>query len=780
MTARTNERHKMALLGWLATVATSLSFSPALADKRFVLIGALLAALVICAGAVLRQLKAPWPVVLIVQLLLLLELLAVGYGKGLKYNVVPTDKTFAGIAQVLRAGVTTAQEYAAPAPKSAGLTLMVVFLIAMVAILVDLLAVGLGRVPLAGLPLLTLYTVPVAVLPTGVPIYAFVPGAIGYICMLTTAERERLAHWGRLVRRSEGPTGAHETVDTSVLAATGRKVSFLALSAAVLLPFVIPAFAPSILDGGRQPGRGSGAGGTLSFDDPMVSLAQSLRRPDPVDVLLVESDERPEYLRLAVLDQPGPDAWRTRPIDLAGDTVQLDQELPAPVGLSTAVVGENRGMHILPTSNFPSDSPWLPVPFASQDVAAGNEWAFVPEDQTVTGAVDSADFPTDGYDVDYRTVEPTAEQLTSASSTPNDIVDRYASVPEDVPAEIGTTARAVVSGAGSDYEAAVLLQDFFRDGDNFDYDLEVGYGYGYGAMVEFLEERRGFCQQFAATMAMMAREVGIPSRIVVGFLKPERLDQGSDNVFTSDNVHSWPELYFEGVGWVRFEPTPGNGATPPAYAPRPQANPPGGLRPPVATATAQPEELRPSLDPDPGGASAPADSSSSKSGSDGALPSERWLVALGALILLVLPSLLRSAIRRRRTSQLVDQIAAAEAAWLELRDSMIDLGLPWKGSMTPRARERETQRFLDGDPAGLSALRRLTLSVEQARYASSSPPDTQPGDDVSKVVSSLTRAADRGQRLRALLMPASLVPDLRAEAARLREQWATRRVRPIP
>ncbi len=165
MTARTAETHKMALLVWLATVATSLSFYPALAEKRFVLIGALLAALVIGAGAVLRQLRTPWYLVLSVQLLLLVELLALGYGERLKYNVIPTEQTFSRIEQVLRAGTRTAQEYAAPAPESAGLTLMVVFFIALVAILVDLLAVGIGRVPLAGLPLLALYTVPVAALP---------------------------------------------------------------------------------------------------------------------------------------------------------------------------------------------------------------------------------------------------------------------------------------------------------------------------------------------------------------------------------------------------------------------------------------------------------------------------------------------------------------------------------------------------------------------------------------------------------------------------------------
>ena len=76
---------------------------------------------------------------------------------------------------------------------------MVVFAIALVAIVVDALAAGLGRVPLAGLPLLALYTVPVASLPTGVPVPRLRPRRRRFIALLMADERERLAHWGRLV-----------------------------------------------------------------------------------------------------------------------------------------------------------------------------------------------------------------------------------------------------------------------------------------------------------------------------------------------------------------------------------------------------------------------------------------------------------------------------------------------------------------------------------------------------------------------------------------------------
>src|SRR5690606_28719934 len=68
--------------------------------------------------------------------------------------------------------------------------------------------------------------------------------------------------------------------------------------------------------------------------------------------------------------------------------------------------------------------------------------------------------------------------------------------------------------------------------------------------------RTGYCEQFSASMALMARSLGIPARVAVGFLSPERA--GNDWVFSAHDLHAWPELYFEGAGWVRFEPTPGS------------------------------------------------------------------------------------------------------------------------------------------------------------------------------------------------------------------------------
>jgi hypothetical protein len=278
-------------------------------------------------------------------------------------------------------------------------------------------------------------------------------------------------------------------------------------------------------------------------------------------------------------------------------------------------------------------------------------------------------------------------------------------------------------------------------------------------MAQFLELRRGFCQQFAATMAMMAREVGIPSRIVVGFLHAS--DKNSDNgsyVMTTADVHAWPELYFEGVGWVRFEPTPGRDAAFPGYAPQTSvdaATTP--TAPQTQTGPTPGETFRPST-----AGRSEALPSSSGSGTSGPLGSSHgWWIALVVVLVALLPAGLRTAVRRARMTRPLEPPEAAESAWLEMRDRIRDLRLPWTGSMTPRARERAIAPLLHGDKRGLQALRRLAISVERARYAASLAPAATPAADAREVMAVIARQTSSGTRVKAFLWPASLLPDIR-------------------
>ncbi len=764
-----SERVRMAGLGWLATLATSLSFFPALQDKGYLFLAAFFNGLVVLTGIGLRALRVPAFAVLAGQVVVLFELLLLKFGEGLRFGFLPGSTTFSGIEAILRSGADVAQTYPAPAPKSTGLLLMVVFAITLVGLLVDAIAVSLGRVPLAGLPLLAMYTIPVAVLPDGVPFLAFVAGGAAYVAMLMADERDRLTHWGRLVSRQINPSDPTR-IDTSGLNSAGRRVSVIALAAAVVLPVFLPTLPSSILDGGGGEGEG-GNGSTLSFKDPMVSLAKNLRQKKPSDLLRVSGDVQPEYLRLVVLDTPKPDAWKARALTINEDaTTPLTTLLPRPVGLSPEIKTEAHTSRIELTEDFPRDSRWLPVPYNVSTVNAGTDYSYVLRDQTVVLSTrdENAIDDTGSYRATYADVEPTPEQLRATDGVPAQLPALYTDVPGDVPSVVAETAAGLTQGAATDYDKALILQSFFRAKGEFTYDLDAAYGYGYSAMARFLEQRHGFCQHFAATMAMMARTLGIPARVAVGFLKPDHID-GDQWVITSDNVHAWPELYFEGVGWLEFEPTPGVGAGFPEYAQKTTApTEPSTL--PTTTGPSAPADTRPERTAE--SDAADAGGSSSSGGGSGPLPPIGWLVLVVLIVLVLTPAALRAGVRRSRLNRPLEPASAAEAAWLELRDRIRDLRLPWTGSMTPRARERAIAPLLYGDDEALAALRRLTLSVERARYAASLAEDANPSGDAEEVMAAIGREADRRQRMLAFFLPTSLLPDIRvgweAFKARLR------------
>ena len=141
-------------------------------------------------------------------------------------------------------------------------------------------------------------------------------------------------------------------------------------------------------------------------------------------------------------------------------------------------------------------------------------------------------------------------------------------------------AAADAAGKGTPHERALRLQDFFRDG--FSYTLTPVVPPADLDFVEhFLQAREGYCVYFATAMAMMARTQGLPSRYVEGFLSPAPTSGDSYSI-TGKMAHAWVEIYFDGIGWVLFDPTP---------TPDPNA--------PVITPSITPPVEEPSISPEP-------------------------------------------------------------------------------------------------------------------------------------------------------------------------------------
>lgn len=126
------------------------------------------------------------------------------------------------------------------------------------------------------------------------------------------------------------------------------------------------------------------------------------------------------------------------------------------------------------------------------------------------------------------------------------------------PERISLLAQQVTSGAATDYQRARMLQDYFRDPANFTYDINVARRHDVASAEDFLfNVRVGYCEQFASVFTAMARSLGIPARMAVGYTWGSWDPARQEYVVRGHHAHAWPEVYFSGIGWIIFEPTPG-------------------------------------------------------------------------------------------------------------------------------------------------------------------------------------------------------------------------------
>jgi transglutaminase-like putative cysteine protease len=364
--------------------------------------------------------------------------------------------------------------------------------------------------------------------------------------------------------------------------------------------------------------------------------------------------------------------------------------------------------------------PYLPLPMFPTTVKARGDWLYNP----TTYVVYSKHSTTQRlkYQVTSTAYQPTQDVLSSITEDAGDqSMARYLALPA-LPPVIKAIADQVVNGAHATtpYQKAVALQAWFQT--QFFYDLHAKSGSGTNDLLSCLADKRGYCEQFAATMAVMARLEGIPSRVNVGFTPGSNVPGTSTYVVTTADAHAWPELYFPGAGWLRFEPTPRDDGqtTRPAYTSPTNSPSTTTTTPPVNTAA--PSGPVPSAHNPGGTGPTPSDSGSGGgfSFTFDKLPIG-WIVVLFLLLLVALCApLVRLRVRHRRWAQATTAVDRAHAAWLELDDDMRDLGLEWRGMLdSPRraAAALLATRRLAFDSAAREALARLATAEELARYA---------------------------------------------------------------
>ena len=151
----------------------------------------------------------------------------------------------------------------------------------------------------------------------------------------------------------------------------------------------------------------------------------------------------------------------------------------------------------------------------------------------------------------------TAEQQAATAVDVPKGLQRYLQLPNDLPPAIAERAQQIVDQnvATTPFAKAAALRDFFRSG-AFKYDTTVPPFDDGNAIVQFLQDKRGFCVQFASAYAVMARALKIPARVAVGFTQGTLGVDGRYRV-TSHDAHAWPEIWLAGLGWTHFfDPTP--------------------------------------------------------------------------------------------------------------------------------------------------------------------------------------------------------------------------------
>ncbi len=289
--------------------------------------------------------------------------------------------------------------------------------------------------------------------------------------------------------------------------------------------------------------------------DPLVDIRGRLN--DPTDEILFSvAAESPSYWRTTSLPNFDGTKWTVSQdlLDTAGGQLANAATI-SEVGVAQTDVTQLVTIQSL-AGNF--------APVADRPVqlrSATRSLFYEPESGTLLVSRDGLK-RNDSYQIVSTVVVPSADALRiSTSSSPPDA--EYLQLPQNQEiAQLQPIVSEITKGATGNYEKLLAIQSYFRD--NFTYSLDVPASNSASATLEFLNRKTGYCEQFSSTFAVFARLMGIPSRVAIGFTPGEQSPIGTSNVqlfnVRSQHAHAWPEVWFDGIGWVLFEPTPGRGA----------------------------------------------------------------------------------------------------------------------------------------------------------------------------------------------------------------------------
>lgn len=527
--------------------------------------------------------------------------------------------------------------------------------------------------------------------------------------------------------------------------------------------------------------------------DVTIALADDLRqRGDAQAFTFTSTRPGPYRFTLATLAEFTEGRWQPQgDVNTEGLTVadpRSDASLP-PVPLQ-APPEETESTVTVTVDGLLSS--WLPLPQSTvRVVEAEDPSGFAPEHWQWTTEANTARTEEsitrrgDRYSAEARSLladdlpegsiealPPDAVRLIPSAPEAPAGLDAYLELPAGLPETVTASAEEAAGAAESRVVVGFALQEWFRGGD-FVYDESAPYQPGadpedpYAVMEGLLTERSGFCVHYASTFAVMARALGAPARVSVGYAS--RAAESGSTTVRGRELHAWPEIYIDGAGWMAFEPTPGGAGVRddtdedvPAVPEDSDAPEDEAAAPTPPPASSEDEE-----DGEVPGTEEPGDSEAAD-GSDTGAPAFGAVAVRGAavltLALLLLPAASRTFRRHRRRRAIAIGRSPARHAWAEFTDTAIDLGLLASSTQTPGPRARTAEALLDYFEArqvlsdeSASAARLLADAMIAERY------DPHPEDDgceagvpLRTATAALHSAASRRERVLALCVPRSM------------------------
>jgi transglutaminase-like putative cysteine protease len=698
---RASDRSAIAVT--ISVMLACFTVIPLTSDRSFIVLSWLLIIAIGATSLGLRRIRLTNSAVLSAQIAILL---CYSLGLSLTLTSATSDLTmrwFEHYPSLWAQGIEHMRTQASPMETDDGVKLIFVTVIGIIMIMTDLLVSGIGRPAWAIAPPATLFLVPALGLGTDTGVVSFCYIAVGYLAILVAEGLNSTARWTRGLSRDSA-----EGFGTA-MPVVWRAAGYLAVPA-IIATIVLGFALPTLSLPGFGFGNGPGGSGPLQLTDPTLDLRRNLNQPEDRDVIQYQTtapDGAPGgvYLRLASLPQLSANGWSNVEIRLNNG-----QDLPAIPGLSSEP--DERRTTTIRVLDFGSQ--YLPLPYAPRTFDAQGDWRHDANSLIVVNAGRRAqDLRRLTYTVESVDIEPDSSDLNNAvAGTPADAAVT-AVIPSDLPDSLIQFTNRITADADTPAAKAAAIQAYLRSS-QFTYSTEPLPGSGYEALQNFLlRDRRGYCEQFASAMAMMARVVGIPSRVSVGFL-PGELEQDAWRVSIRD-MHAWPELYFANYGWVRFEPTPASvtGSAPAWTIPTEDSAGSDPSADPSSEPTAGEES--PGAVPSTGPTEQPTDL-----GQGAGAAWERTLITAGIALVVLAILAAPATIRVRRRSGRLNGSGPAEeqveGAWAEIRDTVVDYGGSWpEGS--PRVIGREVADRLEAEES--ESMSRVATLVERSRYARS-------------------------------------------------------------